>query len=169
MADFDKHIDDLIAKEGGWKLTDIKHDRGGQTYAGISRRANPKWAGWTKIDAGDLKSLEGLAKEYYFSHYWTPLKLNAVEDEDVAAMIFGAGVHQGAGTAARLAQISSGASVDGAIGPNTLQAINGTDPAMFMARFALAAINRYREICNRDRSQNKFLLGWLNRVYGELE
>jgi len=33
-----------------------------------------------------------------------------------------------------------------------------------VAYYALAKIARYRDIVTRDRSQMKFLLGWLNRT-----
>jgi hypothetical protein len=35
---------------------------------------------------------------------------------------------------------------------------------LFVASYALAKIARYRDIVMRDRSQIKFLLGWLNRA-----
>jgi hypothetical protein len=31
-------------------------------------------------------------------------------------------------------------------------------------KFAIAKVARYASICNNDRSQNKFLLGWINRT-----
>ena len=36
MADFDPAFDKMIRNEGGFKLTNIAGDRGGQTYAGIA-------------------------------------------------------------------------------------------------------------------------------------
>ena len=54
------------------------------------------------------------------------------------------------------------------IGPKTLQALNGADEEGFVLRYAIAKIVRYAQICNRDRSQSKFLLGWTNRVIGGL-
>jgi hypothetical protein len=57
---------------------------------------------------------------------------------------------------------------DGAIGPRTLAALNGCDPELFALKYALAKVSRYAEICNRDRTQSKFLLGWINRTLKEL-
>lgn len=42
MADFLPAFEEVVLNEGGYKLTDIKQDRGGQTYAGID-----EWAGST--------------------------------------------------------------------------------------------------------------------------
>ena len=35
-------------------------------------------------------------------------------------------------------------------------------------KYALAKVSRYAEICNRDRTQSNFLLGWINRTLKEL-
>jgi lysozyme family protein len=53
---------------------------------------------------------------------------------------------------------------DGRFGPVTLQALNAIDPATFIPAFTLAKIARYRDIVSKDRTQLKFLLGWLNRA-----
>ena len=45
LASFKKHIEPLIAKEGGYKLTNIKGDRGGRTYAADQRTCKPE-VGW---------------------------------------------------------------------------------------------------------------------------
>jgi lysozyme family protein len=73
--------------------------------------------------------------------------------------------HVNTGRPARvLAQLVVGATPDGAFGPRTLQALNAYDPDRFVLAYALAKIARYRDIVTRDRIQQKFLLGWLNRT-----
>ena len=84
--------------------------------------------------------------------------------QDIAESLFSFAVNAGQGTAIKLAQIVVGVTPDGAIGPKTLMAINGIDTDYFRAAFALAKITRYRDIVQRDRSQIKFLLGWINRT-----
>lgn len=37
MSDFVPAYERMIINEGGYKLTDVPSDRGGQTYAGISQ------------------------------------------------------------------------------------------------------------------------------------
>jgi lysozyme family protein len=56
--------------------------------------------------------------------------------------------------------------VDGKFGPDTVKAVNGVDEQEFLSEFTLAKVARYAAICNRDRSQAKFLLGWINRSLG---
>jgi len=60
-----------------------------------------------------------------------------------------------------------GLTPDGKLGPKTLAALNEADEALFIARYALAKIARYAELVRRDRSQAKFLLGWINRTLKE--
>ena len=73
----------------------------------------------------------------------------------------------GVATAVRLAQIVSGATPDGKIGPKTMAALNTMDPDKFALAYALAKLARYRDIVTKDRTQQKFLLGWINRTLRE--
>ena len=41
MADFNVAFAAVLQLEGGWRLIKHEGDRGGMTWAGISRRANP--------------------------------------------------------------------------------------------------------------------------------
>ena len=60
-----------------------------------------------------------------------------------------------------------------ALGPDIyaagVEAINAADPEKFVLAYALAKITRYRDIVQRDRTQGKFLLGWLNRTLNGLK
>ena len=148
--------------EGGYVLHEVKGDRGGQTYAGISRKAWPKWRGWVDIDLGN-KPDAGDVREFYRQHFWEPLNLSTL-DPRVAATIYDFGVNAGVSTAAKLAQIVVGATPDGKIGPVTVSKIAAMDPEKFVLSYALAKVARYRDIVARDRVQMKFLLGWLSRT-----
>ena len=156
----------MIVNEGGYKLHTVANDRGGQTYAGIARNAWPKWPGWSYIDSGDTPPAE-MVRGFYRSNFWTALRLDEVQSQDVARTLFDFAVNAGTGTATKLAQIVVGTTPDGKIGPKTLAAINACDPGLFMARYSLAKLARYEQIVSRDRSQAKFLLGWVRRVLKE--
>ena len=171
MAKFSAHIEPLIEAEGGYRLINVSGDRGGLTYAGISERSNPNWEGWDLLANGTppLGQMVKAVHRRYKSNYWDPIRGDKIDNDDIAELLFSASVLSGSKRAVMLAQQSVEVTIDGAIGPNTIKAINDCNPDIFEARFALARINRYRTICNRDRSQVKFLLGWLNRTFGELE
>ena len=168
MAKFEDFIDDLVKKEGGYVLTDNKSDRGGLTFAGISQKSNPNWDGWKMIHEGKVPSKE-MVWDQYRQNYWTPIRLQDVKNPDVAEMLLSCSVLSGVRTCAKLMQRTCGATVDGLVGPQTLSLINAMNPALFEAVFTLMRIDRYRKICTRDKSQRKWLVGWLNRVFHELE
>ena len=166
MAEFLPAFERMIVNEGGYVLHTVKDDRGGATYAGIARAFHPNWQGWRFIDQGETPPAD-LVRQFYRSQFWHPLRLDEVTHQEVAANIFDFGVNAGISTAAKLAQLVVGATPDGKIGAKTLQALNGIDPDLFVARYALAKMARYAQIVTRDRTQGKFLLGWLNRTLKE--
>lgn len=163
MAEFLPAFERVLRNEGGYVLHTVKDDRGGATYAGIARNFHPSWQGWKVIDQGETPPAD-LVRQFYRSQFWHPLRLDEVTHQEVAANIFDFGVNAGISTAAKLAQLVVGATPDGKIGAKTLQALNGIDPDLFVARYALAKIARYRDIVRKDRSQIKFLVGWVSRA-----
>lgn len=163
MAEFLPAFERMIVNEGGYVLHTVKDDRGGATYAGIARAFHPGWPGWRVIDQGETPPAD-MVRQFYRSQFWHPLRLDEVTHQEVAANIFDFGVNAGISTAAKLAQLVAGTTPDGKIGAKTLQALNAIDPDLFVARYALAKIARYRDIVRKDRSQIKFLVGWVSRA-----
>lgn len=163
MAEFLPAFERVLRNEGGYVLHTVKDDRGGATYAGIARNFHPGWPGWRVIDQGETPPAD-LVRQFYRSNFWHPLRLDEVEHQDVAGNIFDFGVNAGISTAAKLAQLVAGTTPDGKIGAKTLQSLNGIDPDLFVARYALAKIARYRDIVTGNRTQQRFLVGWINRV-----
>ena len=166
MADFDPAFARMMANEGGYALTNTPGDKGGQTYAGIARKWWPNWEGWRAIDAGETPDTH-LVRYFYRDNFWHAVHGDAINAQPVAETIFDFAVNAGAGTAVKLAQIVVGAQPDGIVGPKTLTRLNAVDPQHFRAAYALAKIARYRDIVTRDRSQIKFLLGWVSRTLRE--
>lgn len=168
MADFLPAFEKVLVNEGGYALHNVADDKGGMTYAGIARNRWPNWAGWSVIDAGGEPQAD-LVRGFYRAHFWTAMRLDEVADQRVAQMLFDFGVNAGTGTAVKLAQIVVGTTPDGRMGPKTLAALNAYDPALFVAVYTLAKIGRYRDIVRKDRSQLKFLVGWINRSLSEAQ
>lgn len=162
MADFLPAFEAMIRNEGGYVLHDVPGDRGGMTYAGIARNMNPQWPGWALIDAKqDVPA--PLVRDFYRANYWNPIRGDQLTSQVIAQTIFDFHVNAGA-VARRLAQLVVGATPDGAFGDKTVAALNNYPEDKFVMAYALAKIARYRDIVNRDRSQGKFLLGWINRT-----
>lgn len=92
-------------------------DAGGETYKGISRKANPNWDGWISIDAikkshpttfkGILKKtpeLEKKVQDLYKDKYWDCFELDDVPNQLVAEQMFDTAVNQGQTAAIKFAQ-----------------------------------------------------------------
>lgn len=159
---FDAAFENMIRQEGGYRLHAVAGDRGGQTYAGIARKMSPDWIGWDDIDAGRTPDT-ALVRNFYRHRYWDKVRGDDLP-EDIAESMFNFGVNAGVGTAIKLAQIVAGVTPDGQLGPKSLAALSALDGDRFRALYALAKVKRYAEIVKRDRSQAKFLLGWINRT-----
>lgn len=168
MADFTAALARVLEAEGGFVLTHVAGDHGGATYAGISRNAWPAWTGWAYLDRGEAIPRQ-LASDFYRDNFWLPVHGDEIKDQRIATSLFSFAVNAGVKTAIKRAQEAACVAADGVIGKMTLFALNSADPELFLARFALAKIARYRDICYQDRSQLKFLLGWINRTLAEAQ
>lgn len=166
MSHFPQAFEDMIRDEGGYRLHTVEGDRGGMTYAGIARNMNPQWPGWAIIDRGETPPTK-MVRDFYRAGYWEPIRGDDLPHR-TAASIFNFAVNTSApgrpAVAIKLAQLVAGAQPDGVFGPKTLAALQAIDPEKFVLAYALAKIARYRDIVTRDRSQAKFLLGWINRT-----
>ena len=166
MAQFEPAFQRMLKDEGGMVLHNVPGDRGGQTYAGIARNMHPKWAGWPFIDKGELPPTQ-MVREFYKANFWDDIRGDQITSDRVASNIFNFYVNTGR-PAKVLAQVAVGATPDGAFGPKTVAAINEADPEKFILTYTLAKIARYRDIVARDRTQIKFIMGWLNRSLGSM-
>ncbi len=166
MADFNSCYESMILNEGGYKLHTVEGDRGGMTYAGIARKMNPYWEGWTYIDSNEIPPTQ-LVRDFYRKEFWDKIRGDDLNNQKVARMLFDFGVNAGWNTAVKLAQLAIGVQPDGIIGPKSLAALNSVDPEVFVLQYSLAKIVRYRDIVAKDKTQLKFLMGWINRTLKE--
>jgi lysozyme family protein len=162
--------------EGGYNFD--PSDPGGETYKGISRAANSKWAGWVIIDMLKKQSnfpanleqnqeLQGMLLGFYEMNYWDPFSGDKIESQLIANSIFDFGVNTGVGTSASLAQMVVGVKPDGAIGPMSLEAINSFDVDKFLAEFTVAKVARYIHIVKKRPVSRKYFYGWICRALNE--
>ena len=169
MADFTPAYERTVVAEGGYTLHETPGDRGGVTYAGIARRYHPDWPGWSHIDAGGEPPAE-LVRSFYREKFWGRIRGDEITSQAIAETIYDFAVNAGVKTASILAQVVASKitgetlTPDGVIGPKTIAALNSCDERLFVALYTIAKIARYCEIVRRDRSQAKFLLGWVSRA-----
>lgn len=125
MADFDKEFNKVILAEGGY--VNDKDDNGGETYLGISRKANPRWGGWSIIDnvkkvystknitarLKDNTLLTDKAKLLYKEKYWDVMELDDIYSQDIAHQLFDTAVNCGIKTAITIVQQVIGMTITG--------------------------------------------------------
>ncbi|RYZ96630.1 MAG: hypothetical protein EOO68_16480 [Moraxellaceae bacterium] len=159
MANFNDAIVKTLAKEGGAKFTDVPGDRGGATKYGISQTAYPN------VDIRNLT--EQQARDIYKRDYWDRVRGDDLTSQIIAENMFDTAVNMGVRTASRLVQTMLDIKpADGIIGSASLGVINQQKEHDFLMHFTLVKIGYYASLCNKDRTQSKFLLGWINRALG---
>ncbi len=189
MANFDKVYPDLISKEGFY--SDSSNDRGGETIFGISRKYHPNWEGWSIVDFnksnGTLESLRNdeafgeTVKAFYKKEFWDCSLLDSFPDQKLAEEVFDTGVNcspkfsiiclqRTLNVLNKMGKLWSNISVDGKIGPKTIEALNsavvqGFTEVIFKGLNILQGM-RYFEICEKDETQEVFSKGWLAHRIG---
>lgn len=113
MADYSHSINKVLRHEGGYANDPV--DRGGETYKGISRKAWPKWQGWTIIDAAKKRAdfpnslyannqLNQLVIDFYKINFWQKIGGDFLADQDIADILMDAAVNEGIKAAVKRAQ-----------------------------------------------------------------
>ncbi|WP_436516655.1 glycoside hydrolase family 108 protein [Ekhidna sp. To15] len=164
-----------MGNEGGFILHKNEGDRGGWTFAGIAENFWPDWEGWALVKSGqeDDPIVTRLVKEFYKKNFWDKMRLDQVENKIVCYNLFDFGMNTGHKRAVRYAQQVLGLIADGIIGPKTIGALNSLDSLEkqeeFELKYAMAKIYRYTSIVKHNRTQGKFLYGWIRRTLKVLE
>lgn len=160
MANFDIAIIKTLVNEGGAKFTNNPDDKGGPTKFGICKASHPN------LDIANLT--EQQARDIYKREYWDAVCGDRINDQVVAESIYDFAVNAGVRTSSKLAQVAIGLvkDADGVIGVRTLAVLNSVDQEIFLVKYALTKIAFYANLANKDASQRKFFLGWVNRALG---
>lgn len=143
-----------MKNEGGYKPAD-GIDRGGETNFGISELWYPN---------EDIKNMNRLRASYlYYKDYYIkpkiyklPLKLREI--------VFDNAANQGQPAAIRNLQSALGVKVDGAIGPETLNAVKNTSFEELKILLKDKIKGRYDNIIKKDPKQIFHKDGWDNRL-----
>lgn len=174
---FDSSMLFVLRNEGGY--ANVKHDKGGATNYGISTRflklVNKDIDGDGHVTSKDVKSLtKDRAINLYREHFWDHYKLEMIRDVHVSYKAFDMFVNMRGSSAAKILQRacnSSGSdlSVDGILGRKSFYQINKHSrfticKAEFLSEIRSEQAKFYRAIVKSDKTQRKFLNGWINRA-----
>lgn len=185
MASF-KIAEEITGRNEG-QYANNPADNGGETYAGIARNFWGNWDGWVFIDAIKMKvgksaikinkeakkdvTLTALISKFYKQNFWDALKLDLINDQQLANSVYDFGVNSGTSRSAKMLQTSynevvlsnSKLIVDGMVGKNTIEAINAFKiPESIYNRFNKNRESFYRSIAKGSQAQ--FLNSWLSRL-----
>lgn len=200
---FKKILQKTILVEGVYSNNRL--DRGGETVFGIARTRNPNWEGWAHVDKitaimgkaspemaiKNSKPITDLVAQFYWEHYWLPLKCDEFEYL-IAAELFDTAVNQGVSSAGKYLQRSlnrlnrnqkdyADLLEDGEVGNMTIGAYkaymntaskNGrtlnSNRKVLLKAMNYFQLRRYDDIIAGDPTQEEFMYGWIiNRIQDE--
>lgn len=157
---FYKAIDVVLKNEGG--LSNNKHDKGGVTKYGISKKSYPC------LDIANLTITQAIA--IYKRDFWDPYPYKKIINPNIAIKVFDLAINMGARAAHKVLQqalnfLGFDLSIDGKFGNMTLNAVNQANAQLLLSAIKLSASIYYHKIVASNDSQKIFLNGWLNRAY----
>lgn len=165
-------LDTILKSEGGFQddTEDTGNYRPDGTLIGTNRGITPRaLAAYRGVDpnsitVADIKGVtEAEARSIYRQDYYERPKIDQLPEalrEPVFDMYINAG-----GNAIKILQRAAGLTgdaVDGAMGPQTLAAIENSD--ITPADYADARIKYYKGVAERDPDKAKYLNGWIKRA-----
>jgi len=168
MSRFDICLGFVLEREGGY--VDDPSDKGGATNCGITQKVFDEFRSRLGLPSLPVKDISAIdVGRIYRDAYWDKAKCWACP-EPLDLVVFDSSVNHGVSRAVKWLQTALGMdSIDGVIGPKTLESIKEDTKDSDGTRALVAHILRMREIfyegiVARDKSQQKFLNGWLNRL-----
>jgi lysozyme family protein len=168
MSNATQSIDFVLRQEDSTLsgiITNEANDAGGLTRFGLCAKWHPELvaAGFYQ-ESMAAATARTMAETAYATAYANPLRLASINAQPVANALLSFAVNMGTFSAVETLQQVCGAVADGCMGANTVAAINAHDPATLLAAYCAIQANRYRGIAAASPTQQKFLVGWLNRV-----
>lgn len=169
--DYCKLFDLIILTEG--HKNHYKEDRGGKTNFGLSQA----FLDLVKIDKDPYELTLEEAKEVYYKHFYLQFKINEFSDYNLKEFLFELCVNVRPKTYGTICQKAynilvegSPLTVDGIAGKNTRQKLNGyKDVKRLIKSLVIQSCVHYTKEAEEDERQERFIIGWYNRVLKHLK
>lgn len=167
MAQFAPALDFLLDNEDSRRQYAVVPDAGGYAIAGIN--SNSWTSDYAAIAAMPQASRGPAVAAFYQTKFWNPLNAGGIDDQDVANRLLdesvNAGLREGVVLLQRAANACGGTlTVDGSIGPMTLEAVNGIDPEKLLAAYRAARVNLYTAILQAHPDDAVYAAQWMARA-----
>ncbi len=166
MAVFYIAVRNTLRFEGGYVNNSL--DKGGETNFGITKKVAEQNGFY-----GEMKNLsKDIAEDIYQKQYWNPLRLEEIQNQEIANYIFDMAVLHGRVKAIIFFQTALNLcgklniKVDGICGNKTIEAYEKIkDKNLLIKYLKMLRCNYVYKIVQNDPSQQIFLSGWLNRIF----
>jgi len=179
MAEFKPAFAFVLLHEDPSRSGKVTVDAGGRTRFGIAQKFHPELP--EEFFTGPAEEALTRAEEIEERDYWRAMRLDEIEDQNVANKLFDMGVNMGvrqasiyaqraanfllARDAERTAQAAgSRLAEDGRIGGKTLAAIDAVDPQEYHQVLCELSEAHYRHLAAVNPEQAVNLRGWLKRA-----
>lgn len=149
--------------EGGY--VDDPADHGGSTYRGVTQRTYDRYRISIGLPTRDVREMtEAEERRIYKTEYWVPAHCpDLLFSTKLAVAHYDWAVNHGPVGAIESLQRLVGVKMDGVFGPRTKAAVLSAKPGLVW-RYLTYRRQWYKRDVTRNKSQEKFLQGWLNRV-----
>lgn len=142
---FEKALSFVLPIEGGY--VNDPDDKGCATNKGITQSTYNNWLKSKGMTVKDVKNITvAEVKEIYYKNYWLAAKCDKMT-EKFAIVCFDTAVNMGVGQVTEFLKAAKWSNTEA---------------------FYLARIRKYNEFA-RNKTQAKYLHGWLNRVYALMD
>jgi len=155
-----------LRQEGGYVNNPADH--GGATNFGVTQKTYDTWQAAHSFVPKDVKEITPAeVQDIYRDSYWFPAGCDRLPDR-LAGLHFDAAVNHGPGRAVKFLQQTCGVKPDGLFGPVTMAAVDHTVTTLGELGVCLLYLVQreqfYKQIIERDPSQQVFAKGWQKRV-----
>tara|TARA_R100001082_G_scaffold40508_1_gene21450 strand:- start:4886 stop:5419 length:534 start_codon:yes stop_codon:yes gene_type:complete len=156
LENFAKSIEAVLEHEGGY--VDHPKDPGGRTNMGITQAVYEKYLK-RSVTEEEMKNIKiGDVHIIYKNNYWDRVKGDDLPS-GVDFCVFDWAVNSGVSRSSKALQSILGVTADGAIGPNTLKAVNAANTPELIEQLTKAREDFYKKLSTFDT----FGKGWLRR------
>lgn len=148
----------ILSWEGGFG--NHPQDPGGATMKGVTLATFQSVYGKNKT-VQDLKNITDEQWHHIFKTlFWDKCKVDQIGSQSIANLIVDWAYNSGTGTAIKKVQKIVGTSVDGIVGPKTLEAINKRDRLSLFNEIYIARENFFKSL----KTFPTFGKGWMRRL-----